>query len=163
VPEGPPARHTDAGAAALRVVLLAAVTLVSLVAAGCGDEAGEDGARQTATVAETVSETATETAPEENTNTGASAPTEPTEPTGSVVRFRGNGDRILPPVRVGRGGATLVWRNDDAVFTIFADFGIAVDSVDPGGEAFLPAGRRLLEVVASGGWRIQIQNARRER
>jgi hypothetical protein len=158
VPERPRAHHGDAAPAALRVVLLAAVALVPLLAAGCGDEADGDAGSQTATVTETVSETATETVAEENTNTGASAPT---GPTGPVVRFRGNGDRALPPVRVGRGGATLAWRNDDAVFTVFSDVGVVVDSVEPRGEAFLPAGRRVLEVVASGGWRIEIGNARR--
>jgi hypothetical protein len=159
VPNSRPACHGSA-AATLRVVLLAAVALVLLVAAGCADEAGEDAASQTATVTETVAETVTETVGQEGTNTGASAPT---ELTGPVVRFQGNGDRILPPIQARRGGATLRWRNDGEVFSLFSQDGIVVDSVGRRGETFLPAGRHLLEIVASGEWRIEIGNAGRTR
>jgi hypothetical protein len=159
VPERPRAHHGDAAAAALRVVLLA-VALVPLVAAGCGDEAGEDAASQTATVTETVGETVTETVGQEGTNTGASAPT---ELTGTVVRFQGNGDRSLPPIQARQGGAMLRWQNDGEVFSLFSQDGIVVDSVGRRGETFLPAGRHLFEIVASGDWRIEIGNARRAR
>jgi hypothetical protein len=160
VPERPRVRSGDAAAAALRVALVVAFAVFPLVAAACGDDASEEAASQTpTTVAETVDETVTETVGEQGTTTGASPP--PPPPSGPVVRFSGNGDRVLPPVRVGQGGAKVVWRNDDAVFTLFSDLGLVVDSVEPGGEAGLPAGRRLLEVVASGGWRLEIQNAER--
>jgi hypothetical protein len=158
VPERSSAHQGDAATAALRAAVIVAFALVPLLAAGCGDEAGEDAGSRTATVAATTGETATETVPEETTET---APTTPTAPAGPVVRFSGNGDRTLAPIRVGRGGATLIWENDDAVFSVFSDVGLVVDSVEPRGEAFVPAGRRLLDVVASGAWRIEIRNARR--
>jgi hypothetical protein len=166
VPERPRAHHADAAATALRVVLFAAVSLAPLVAAGCGEDAGGDAASRTATVAvtttvtETVAETVTETVVEDTAEPGAPAPTESTR---SVVRFDGNGDRILPPVEARRRGAMLRWRNDGEVFSLFSQDGIVVDSVGRRGETFLPAGSHLLEIVASGDWRIEIENARRAR
>jgi hypothetical protein len=164
VPERPRAHRADAAATALRVVLFAAASLAPLVAAGCADDAGGDAASQTATatttVTETVAETVTETVVAENANPGAATPT---GPTGPVVRFEGNGDRILPPVAARSGGAMLRWRNDGEVFSLFSEEGIVVDSVGRRGGTFLPAGRHLLEVVASGYWRIEIRNARSAR
>jgi hypothetical protein len=141
-------------------MVLLAVALVPLVAAGCGEEAGEDVASRTATVTETVGETVTETAGPAGTTTGAAAPP---APTGPVVTFQGSGDRTLPPVEALDGGATLAWRNGGEVFSLFSEAGMLADSVEPGGEISLPAGRHVLEIVASGGWRIEIGNARRAR
>jgi hypothetical protein len=157
VPERDRGRRRTAAVARL-VALIAAVALVAVAAAACGDDEEGDAANQTPTAAATTGETVTETVPEETTETG---PTTPTAPAGPVVRFSGNGDRTLPPVQVGQGGAALIWENDDAVFSVFSDVGLVVDSVEPRGEAFVPAGRRVLDVVASGGWRIEIRNARR--
>jgi hypothetical protein len=164
VPERPRAHHADAAATALRVVLFATAFLAPLVAAGCAEDAGGDAASETATatttVTETVADTVTETVVEDTANPGAPAPT---EATGIVVRFGGNGDRTLPPVEARRRGAMLRWRNDGEVFSLFSQDGIIVDSVGRRGETFLPAGRHLLEIVASGDWRIEIENARRAR
>jgi hypothetical protein len=168
VPERPRAHHADAAATALRVVLFATAFLAPLVAAGCAEDAGGDAASETATatttvtetMAETVTETVTETVVEDTADPGAPAPTEATR---TVVRFGGNGDRTLPPVQARRRGAMLRWRNDGEVFSLFSQDGIIVDSVGRRGETFLPAGRHLLEIVASGDWRIEIENARRAR
>jgi hypothetical protein len=157
VPERSRGRQTGAAPVALRVALL--VTLVPLLAAACGDDAGGDAATQTATVAETVGETTTDA----GTTTAATttAPSPPTAPPGPMVRFRGSGDRTLPAVAVGRGGATLRWQNADEVFSLFYQGGMVIDSVERGGETFIPAGRYAFAVVASGGWTIELQNARR--
>jgi hypothetical protein len=156
MPERARDRHRTRAATAALGIALTAVAFAQLGAAGCGGDEGSE-ASETATVVETVSETVTDTAGDEETTTGAAPPA---APSGPVVRFQGTGDRILAPVRVGRGGATLVWQNDDAVFSLFADYGMVVDSVERRGEASLRAGRRLLEVIASGAWRLEIRNAR---
>jgi hypothetical protein len=159
VPELDRARRSAAARAARRAALIAALALVPVATAACGDEANDGAAAgQTATVAETAGETATETATGETTETGALTPP---EPSGPVVRFRGNGDRTLPPVQVGTGGATLAWRNGDAVFTLFSQAGTVIDTVEPRGEMQLPAGRYNFDIVASGDWSVEIRNARR--
>ncbi len=160
MPDGPRAHHGNAAAAALSVAFVAAVALLPLAAAGCGDGAGEDAASPTATVTETTGETVTETVGPEETTTGVPAPR---EATGPAVSFQGSGDRTLPPVRALDGGATLAWRNGGEVFSLFSQGGMVADSVEPGGEISLPAGRYVLDVVASGAWRIEIMNARRAR
>jgi hypothetical protein len=79
------------------------------------------------------------------------------------LRFRGNGDRRLPPIYVSRGGATLHWRNTGEVFSLFSADGILIDSVAREGHTFLPTGRYGIEVIASGTWLILIPRARRAR
>ena len=159
--------HCNAAATGLRVALVAVVALTPLAVAACGQDGGGDAAAgQTATATEaetqteTAAETATETAPEENATTGASPP--PTPP-GPVVRFQGSGDRTLGRVDALDGGATVVWVNGGEVFSLFHQGGMVVDSVGPHGQLSVPAGRYVLDVVASGDWVIEIRNARRAR
>ncbi len=157
-----PERRRNRGglaAIALGVALAASVAVAPVVAAGCGGDADGE-ASETTTVTETAGETATDTAGQEGMTTPAPPPA---APPGRVARFRGKGDRILGVVHVGRGGGTITWQNDDAVFSLFSDYGVVVDSVERRGEASLQAGRRVLEVIASGGWSIEISNARRAR
>ncbi len=86
-----------------------------------------------------------------------------TEDAESDVRFRGGGDRSLPPFRVMRGGSILRWTNSGEVFSLFGNKGTVVDSVASQGKAFLPAGVHRIDVVASGRWTISIPRARRLR
>ena len=153
----------DAAATGLRVALVAVIAFSPLVVSACGQEGGGDAAAgQTATAAdtETAAETVTETVAEEETTTAAAPPP---APAGPVVRFRGRGDRTLAPVRALDGGATVVWQNGGAVFSLFSQEGMLADSVEPGGQIPLPAGRYVLDVVASDDWVIEIRNARRAR
>ena len=146
------------------MALIAVVAVTPLAVAACGQDGGGAAAGQTATATETetetVAETATETAPEENATTGAAPP--PT-PAGPVIRFQGSGDRTLGSVDALDGGATVVWVNGGEVFHLFHQGGMVVDSVEPGGQLSVPAGRYRLDVVASGDWVIEIRNARRAR
>ncbi|HEV3407635.1 MAG TPA: hypothetical protein VG079_03010 [Gaiellaceae bacterium] len=164
MPERSRGRHAEVAAVFVRVALVA---VVLLLAAGCGDEAGDDAASQTPTATETVAEATTEIGADEGDATRASPP--PPASPGPVIRFAGSGDRVLPPVRVLRGGATFAWRNGDEVFTLFSQVGpqggIMIDTVEPRGEASasIPAGRYVFSVVASGDWSLEIRNARRAR
>jgi hypothetical protein len=76
------------------------------------------------------------------------------------ISFGGNGDRTLPPIRVPRGGTTLRWTNDGAVFSLFSETGTLIDSVAPQGTTSLPAGRYVLQIIASGSWTMRIENFR---
>ena len=157
MPERSRRRHAEIAALAVRVGLV--VALVPLLAAGCGNEAGEEGASPTPTVTEAVDETTTEIGADEGEATRASPP--PPASPGPVIRFAGNGDRVLPPVEVRRGGAAVRWRNRDEVFSLFYQDGMLIDSVERSGGTVVPAGRYQFSVVASGGWTIELQNARR--
>ena len=157
MPERSRGRHAEVAAAVLRVALVA---VVLLLAAGCGDEAGDDAASQTPTATDTVAEP-TETGADEGDATRASPP--PPASPGRVIRFAGRGDRVLPPVRVRTGGAALRWRNRAEVFSLFYQDGMLIDSVERSGGTVVPAGRYQFSVVASGGWTIELQNASRAR
>jgi hypothetical protein len=158
VPERSRRRHAEIAVVAVRVALV--VALVPLLAAGCGNEAGDEGASQSPTATEAVDETTTEIGGEEDDASRASPP--PASP-GPVVRFAGSGDRVLPPVEARSGGAALRWRNRAEVFSLFYQDGVLIDSVERSGDTVIPAGRYQLSVVASGGWTIELQNARRAR
>ena len=116
---------------------------------------------QTVAMTETVVQTETVTGRRDSRGSGRGRRSG-TSPR-NVVFFRGTGDRILPPIRVRRGGTVLRWRNRGEVFSLFSARGTVVDSVARSGETFLPGGRHLIEVVASGAWSMQIPNARRLR
>ena len=107
----------------------------------------------------TVSQTVTETVASE----GEQRPSEPTEKREGQIRFRGNGDSSLPPVRVLRGGAILHWTNSGEVFALFGSEGTLVDSVAKQGETFLSGGIHRIDVVASGSWVVTLPRARRLR
>ena len=77
------------------------------------------------------------------------------------ISFSGNGDRTLSPIRVPRGGTTLRWTNDGAVFSLFSEKGVLIDSVAPRGRTFLRPGRYVLEIIASGNWTMMIENVKR--
>ncbi len=111
----------------------------------------------TATVA--AMETVVETAPAES----QPAPLEEPAAEASELRFQGDGDRTLPPIKVRRGGSRLRWTNDGEVFSVFGERDTIVDSVAERGEAFLSAGVHRLEVIASGRWVIVLPRARRLR
>jgi hypothetical protein len=82
-------------------------------------------------------------------------------PQRGLLRFHGNGDRRLPPIRVRRGGTTLRWRNNGPVFSLIGQRGIIIDSVARSGATYLAPGRYALEIVAAGTWTIRIPRARR--
>jgi hypothetical protein len=118
---------------------------------GCG------GSEETTTV--TVVETDVTTVTVTETRALAS-PRVNAKPKRGELSFRGNGDRILPPLRVRRGGATIRWANDGPVFSLIGQKGIIIDSVARSGSTYLPAGRHVLEVVAAGTWTLTIPRAR---
>jgi hypothetical protein len=130
------------------------------LATGCGGDA------ETTTVTVTTTEVRTETTTVTVTRavvatrarTRARARTQP--PRG-VLRFGGNGDRRLPPIRVRRGGTTLRWRNTGAVFSLLGQRGIIVDSVARSGATYLGPGVYELEIIAAGTWRVTIPRAGR--
>ncbi|MBA2537965.1 MAG: hypothetical protein H0V20_11115 [Actinobacteria bacterium] len=107
----------------------------------------------------TASQTVTETVASE----AGLETSEPTDKGRDEVRFRGNGDRSLPPMRVMRGGAILRWTNSGEVFSLFGRDGILIDSVANQGETFLPAGVHRIDVVANGSWVITLPRSRRLR
>jgi hypothetical protein len=85
-------------------------------------------------------------------------------PVVNVVRFQGRGDRQLPTIRVQRGGTILHWKNRGAVFTLFNEHGIVLDSVAARGSHFLSGGRQRLYVIEEGrGWTLTIPKAVRVR
>ena len=118
---------------------------------------------ETQTVARTETVVQTETVTRRRDSRGSGRGRRSGASPRNVVFFRGTGDRILPPIRVRRGGTVLRWRNGGEVFSLFSARGIIVDSVAQSGSTFLPRGRHLIEVVASGTWSVQIPNARRLR
>ena len=82
----------------------------------------------------------------------------------SVVRFHGRGDRQLPTVRVQPGGTIVRWTNRGAVFTLFNQHGIVLDSVASHGSHFVSGGRQRLYVIEEGrGWTLTIPKAVRVR
>jgi hypothetical protein len=139
--------------------LLAAVSLVSFVT-GCSGEneattvtvGTTDVTTQTTTVTVTETRTVARSSPRRRANA---------RPQPGLLRFRGNGDRRLPPIRVRRGGTTLRWRNTGPVFSLLGQRGIIIDSVARGGSTYLEPGRYALEIVAAGTWTITIPRARR--
>jgi hypothetical protein len=82
-------------------------------------------------------------------------------PEPGALRFVGNGDRTLPPIRVRRGGTTLRWSNNGPVFSLLGERGIIVDSVARSGSTYLAPGRHALEIIAAGSWTVTIPRARR--
>jgi hypothetical protein len=85
-------------------------------------------------------------------------------PAVNVVRFQGRGDRRLPPITVQRGGTIVHWTNRGAVFTLFNQRGIVLDSVAARGSHFLSGGRQRLYVIEEGrGWTLTIPKAVRVR
>jgi hypothetical protein len=82
----------------------------------------------------------------------------------NIVRFHGRGDRQLPTIRVRRGGTVLYWTNRGAVFTLFNQHGIVLDSVASHGSHFLSGGRQRLYVISEGrAWTLTIPKAVRLR
>lgn len=125
---------------------------------GCsGDEQAATTVETTTVATVTVSQTVTETVASEDELEAS----EPTKKRRGEIRFRGNGDRSLPPIRVMRGGAILRWTNSGEVFSLFGRQGILVDSVAKQGETFLTAGVHRIDVVASGSWVVTLPRARR--
>ncbi len=119
---------------------------------------GDDGDGTNTIVVTTTREATTTQGDETAAATPPPAPPKPKplrRPRGGVL-FRGNGDRTLPPLRVRGRGTTLRWVNDGAVFSLFSEDGVVVDSVARRGATFLPAGRHRLSVVAAGDWTIAI-------
>ena len=134
------------------------IAVAGAAAVGCS---GGEEAATTVTSTLTTSEARTVTdAPVSQAETGGAGRT---DASGDALRFRGNGDRRLPPFRVKRGGTVLSWTNNDEVFSLFSPEGTVVDSVARQGEAFLQGGVHTLDVVASGRWAIAIPGARRLR
>ena len=125
-----------------------AVAALAAVAGGCSND--DDAARS---VAETASR---ERSPVATETTGGAARTG----AAGALRFSGNGDATLPPFSVPEGGAVVRWTNRDAVFSLFDGRGTVVDSVEPRGEAYLGAGVHTIDVIASGGWQLEIPGAR---
>ena len=165
----PSQRHRFSRSLASVVVVVVASTNV-----GCGQE--DEQARRAATQVETQrlthSTPATTTASKHSqgarskdaSSSGASSgprskKTRSRPRSRIVVHFRRSGNRILPPIRVRRGGAVLQWRNEGVVFTLFDADGIIVDTVAREGARRLPAARYALEIVAEGKWSIRIPNA----
>ncbi len=77
------------------------------------------------------------------------------KPRSSARRFSGNGGKTLPPVTVYRD-STLSWANDGAIFQIYTDTGVPVNSQSHSGNTFLAAGTYTLQVNAVGNWTIKI-------
>jgi hypothetical protein len=138
-------RDVEVVLAFVLAVALATTTLV-LALIGRASEEVKGATTPTMTETEPASEGMT------RTQTGAITPEE--------ISFGGNGDRTLPPIRVPRGGTTLRWTNDGAVFSLFSEKGVLIDSVAPQGTRFLPPGRYVLEIIASGSWTMRIENFR---
>jgi hypothetical protein len=141
-------RDAEVVIASALAVGLAAATLVLAVIGRAGTEVR---------AATTITLTETEPASQGATKTQA-GPTGPEE-----VSFSGNGDVTLPPIRVPRKGTTLRWTNDGAVFSLFSEKGALIDSVAPQGTTFLPPGRHVLEIIASGNWTMTIAEFKRIR
>ena len=139
--------------------------LASLLFSACSsqDEAAAPQESRTSTAATTVATTVTVT----ETVARATAPASKSPPGGGAlatgVELSGNGDRRLPPLRVGRGGTTLRWTNSGEVFSLFSEEGTLVDSVASRGATYLQAGVHRIDVVASGSWVVRIPRARRAR
>lgn len=156
------ARRIRRGGAALALVAVFAS------ASGSGCASGEDGVAPTVAVTTVVTDTVGQTVTVSETVTEAAAP--PAAPSrdrphrAGELRFRGNGDRRLPPIRVApRRGTTLRWTNRGEVFSLFSEEGTLVDSVGTRGATFLQRGVHRIDVVASGTWVIRIPRARRAR
>jgi hypothetical protein len=141
----------------VRTIALGVAVVVSAVTGlpGCG------GDRQAATV--TVAKTRTSTVTETVEGKGDRARSARKRGRGGGLRFRGKGDGTLPRIHVRRGGATLRWRNDGEVFSLFSEQGTLVDSVSRQGETSLRPGRHAIDVIASGAWLVTVSNARRAR
>ena len=76
----------------------------------------------------------------------------------SGYSFRGNGGKMLPPIRVSQP-STLQWAANGGVFQIFSSsggLGGNVNSQAARGWTYLPAGRYQLQVNAIGSWAINI-------
>ena len=146
-----------------------ALVLVGILATAAtgGCTTDDEGVPAAATTTVATVATMTVTTSETVTETTASAPA--TAPSGRApkarkgLRFSGNGDRLLPPFTVMRGGAILRWSNNGEVFSLFGAEGTLVDSVANQGWTFLPRGVHRIDVVASGSWIIRVPRARRAR
>lgn len=135
----------------LAPMLAAALALAGPVA--CSDE-------RPAARSATATTAATERSETDRRPSSSQLETRPSD--ASAIRFRGNGDRVLRPIRVGRGGTTIQWTNNgsEPVFSLLTESAIVVDAAfGRSGERFLPPGRYVLEVVASGRWTITVPNA----
>jgi hypothetical protein len=128
------------------------VTLACLSGVACG---GSEEAVRTVTATVGASPAMTET------GASAAATGQSGKDRRHELRFRGNGDRRLPPFRVEDGGGVLRWTNKGEVLSLFGREGTLVDSVDSQGEAFLKAGVHRIDVVASGAWIMTISGASR--
>ncbi len=168
-----------------RVLIAGAVTVV-LVGCGGGSEATTvtavteefvtvtqtNAVTQTATTRSTETQTRTQTRTQTVTRTvrgggGTGTRPRPAQPA-RTIRFSGNGDSTLRPIRVGLGGASLRWSTRGSVFAVFGDRGPLVDSIRQspkggrhGGTTFLRPGRYVLQVVANGRWSMTVENASR--
>jgi hypothetical protein len=129
----------------IAAVLAVALAITTLVLASIGRGSEDEAATTTTTATVTTTDSRVSTGTTQTSGAGA-----------TKISFRGNGDRTLPPIRVPRGGTTLRWTNDGAVFSLFTETGALIDSVAPQGESFVPAGRHVLEIIASGDWTIAI-------
>ncbi|MBD0291224.1 MAG: hypothetical protein ICV74_08215 [Thermoleophilia bacterium] len=143
---------------ALVIAAAVAAALVALAVLATVVLRDDDGGMRTIVVTTAVQETA-QTGEEAAPPPPPPAKPKPLRRPRNGVLFRGNGDRTLPPLRVRGEGTTLQWVNDGAVFSLFSEDGVVVDSVARRGSTFLRAGRHRLSVVAAGKWTIAIRRA----
>ena len=139
----------------MRRVAAPVAAVASAVAGGCSSD--DHTTRQPPTDSARAMATTTAERPAATSETTRA---ERGQQTADGIRVRGNGDATLAPIGVPSGGTILRWRNRDAVFSLFGGNGTLVDSVAPRGRTFLPAGVHTIEVIASGGWALEIPRGR---
>lgn len=77
----------------------------------------------------------------------------------TTVSFAGSGNRVLRPFHVS-SPSTLVWSNNGKLFSLnprTRTFNGAVASTAHSGTSYLPPGRYVLSVQASGNWRFHVR------
>lgn len=120
------------------------LSVAALAAVGSGCSADDESSRPSATTTPDRPAAVTTTGPGEQRRTR------------DAIRFSKSGDTTLPPISVPPGGTILRWTNEGEVFSLFDETGTIVDSTEPRGKAFLPAGVHTIDVIASGGWALEI-------